>query len=89
MTLAMELALDLQECPAHRAPKEMLSSAPLDIQACLVHQDEALMVNQDLQGLLDPQAQLCLWIAEAHKLLASLAPPDPLEHRVYLDTPQG
>lgn len=47
------------------------------------------MVNQDLQGLPDPQDQLCQWMAEAHRLLASLALQGPLEHRVFLDTLQA
>lgn len=57
MTLAMELVLDLQACPGLRALKVTRSSAPLDIQVYLVLQEEASMVNQDPQGLPDPQAQ--------------------------------
>lgn len=89
MTLATEQVLDLQARPALRAPKETLSLALLDIQDCLVLQDKVTMVIQDLQGLLDLRAQLCLWTAEAHKLLASLAPQDLLEHQVYLGTLRG
>lgn len=47
------------------------------------------MANQGLQGLPDPQDQLCLWMAEAHRLLASQGLRGPLEHRVFLDTLQG
>lgn len=89
MTLAMELGSDLQACPALRALKVTLSLALLDIQAYLVLQEEASMVSQGLQGLLDLQAQPCLWMAGAHRLLASLAHQDPLEHQVCLDTLQG
>lgn len=68
MILVMELVSDLQAHLGLRALKVTLSSAPLDIQAYLVLQEEALMVNQDLQGLPDPQAQPCPWIAGAHRL---------------------
>lgn len=89
MTLGMELVLDLPARPDHRALKGTPSLAPLAIQAHLVLQEEALMVNQGLQDLPDHQAQPCPWMAEAHRLSASLAPQGPLELRVYRDTHQG
>lgn len=89
MTLATEQVLDLQALLARRALKETPSLVPLDIQAHLVLQEEVLMVNQDLRGLQDHQARPCPWIAEAHRLSASLALQGPLELQVYLATLQG
>lgn len=89
MTLDMELVLDLQARLARRARKGTPSLAPLAIQAHLVLQEEASMVDLDLQDLPDHQAQPCPWMAEAHRLSASLGPQGPLELRVYQATHQG
>lgn len=57
MTLAMEQVLELQDHPDLQVQKETPSLAPQDIQDHRVLQDEAMMVNLDLQGLLDLQGR--------------------------------
>lgn len=55
----------------------------------LVHQVEAMMGNQDHQGLLDLQDLPYLERTGAHRLSIFLDHRDLLEHLEYLDTPLG